>query len=255
MFFPGKKSNVFLQIANNTTCVNLLKKYGSLLNHIAHRPMNGIKTQMQQATRSTCTEYSPNTPGTIIRMPGNTIHAGPPSDKDHCRAIFLYAASPKDAPTYNSSVQFNQVTLTASILTAIWKDIRPLERAILLEYMRRIQSNHLIGPSDTSLFLSNYTLRLFIRISLFLKDVGSRHRTRQTRYIQFLKELCQCQDINKRRQFITMHMIDKLDQSLISKIFQYIRGPKNELSYYTVPISHGFNVCSYFKYFLLYSPL
>jgi hypothetical protein len=25
-----------------------------------------------------------------------------------------------------------------------------------------------------------------------------------------------------------------------------IRGPKNELSYYTVPISHGFNVCSYF---------
>jgi hypothetical protein len=26
-----------------------------------------------------------------------------------------------------------------------------------------------------------------------------------------------------------------------------IRGPKNELSYYTVPISHGFNVCSYFS--------
>jgi hypothetical protein len=217
--FSPENSNVFLQIENNS--VNLLKKYGTLLNHIADRPMNGIKTQMQQARRSTCTDYSPYTAGTIIRMPGNTIHAGPPSDKDHCRAIFFYAATPKKAPTYNSSVQFNQVTLTASILIAIWKDIQPLERAILLEYMRRIQSNHLIEPSDTSLFISNYTLCLFVRISLFLKHVGSRYRTRQTRYIQFLKELCQCQDINKRRQFITMHMIDKLDQSLIPKIFQY----------------------------------
>jgi hypothetical protein len=32
----------------------------------------------------------------------------------------------------------------------------------------------------------------------------------------------------------------------VATINKIIRGPKNELSYYTVPISHGFNVCSYF---------
>jgi hypothetical protein len=106
-------------------------------------------------------------------MPGNAIHAGPESDAHLCRTIFFFAASPPCAPQYDPTTQWNQVTLTAAILEAIWDEIIPLERGYILDYICRIQSNSKIAPSDTSLFIGNYTLHLFVRVVLFVKQISN----------------------------------------------------------------------------------
>jgi hypothetical protein len=74
---------------------------------------------------------------------------------------FFYAASPPGSPQYDPTTQWNQVTLTCTILGCIWHEISTFERACILEYKRKIQINPNVAPSDTSIFVGNYTLRLF----------------------------------------------------------------------------------------------
>jgi hypothetical protein len=59
--------------------------------------------------------------GTVIRMPGNTIHAGPPSDPTTCRAIFFYAASCDNTGSfYDPETQWNQVVPASANEICAW---------------------------------------------------------------------------------------------------------------------------------------
>jgi hypothetical protein len=226
-FFP-KDTCVFSEIGKSEYCTELLKKYGCLFNHDAEHPNNPVSLQKKEAktlvtTKKDTTMKNKNSiypAGTILRMPGNTIHAGPPSDKNNCRALFFYAASHQSCLNqYDPETQWNQVTLCCAILIDIWTKIKPLERALFLEYIRRVQSNPKVAPSDTCMFVNNYTLRLFIRICLFLQSPRSSHSSFKVKYIHFLYELCHNEDISVARQLISRQMIVNLDITLLERIF------------------------------------
>jgi hypothetical protein len=222
--FLPEKNNVFDAIISNNFCTDLLNQYGTLLNHNANSPLNPIPYQRALARLSPYYKAGHNSPflaGTIFKMPGNTIHAGPKSDAHLCRTIFFFAASPPCAPQYDPTTQWNQVTLTAAILEAIWDEIIPLERGYILDYIRRVQSNSKIAPSDTSLFIGNYTLRLFVRVVLFVKQISKSYPNRQTKYIEFLQKIASIDHIKQQKQFITTQMIQEMDPQLMDIIFQH----------------------------------
>jgi hypothetical protein len=155
-------------------------------------------------------------------MKGNTIHAGPPSDKRNCRVIFFYAASPTPITSlYEPDNQWNQVTLVSAILVDIWRHIPPIEWAVILEYIQCIQSGETIAPSDTCLFVTNFTLRLFIRISLFLPSPHASNIAFQWKYVNFLHQLCNKDDISPAHQVITKKMVRELDPKLLDKMFKF----------------------------------
>jgi hypothetical protein len=137
--FLPQNTKVFSAIIGNDNAVEMIRNFGTLLNHDASAPSNPITYQKSLARISPYYKphhSSPFKAGTVFRMPGNTIHAGPESDQNCCRTIFFYGASPPGAPLYDPFTQWNQVTLTASLLECIWVDITPLDRAYILEYMR-----------------------------------------------------------------------------------------------------------------------
>jgi hypothetical protein len=221
--FLPERNNIFSAISQNNDCIDLLNQYGKLLNHDPETPLNPIS--YQRALARFCENFrgrnSPFPAGTIFQMAGNTIHAGPESDKQLCRCIFFYAASPPGMPLYDPNTQWNQVTLTAAILELIWEKISKFERGYLLEYIRHIQINSKIAPSDTSIFIGNYTLRLFVRVILFVKQISKSYPSRQQKYINFLEKVCSVANIQKRKQFITKKMINELDPNLLKIIFKH----------------------------------
>jgi hypothetical protein len=75
---------------------------------------------------------------------------------------FFYAASPPGSPQYDPTTQWNQVTLTCTILGCIWHEISTFERACILEYTRKIQ----INPTN-------------------------KYPKRQQKYIHFLQQVCE----------------------------------------------------------------
>jgi hypothetical protein len=233
-------SLVFKAISECNVCTDLLQKYGNLLNHDAEHPTNSptIHKWMvnqyakQNPSKDTKNWHSIYPAGTLFRMPGNTIHAGPPSHKRKCRAIFFYAAAPPGCfSTYDPETQWNQVSLTVAILVNIWPFILPIERGMILEYIRRVQSNPKIAPSDTSLFVTNYTMRLFIRISILLPSPRSGSTEFKKRYIQFIFQLSHIPNISAPKQFITQAMIKKLDRNLPTLIFKH-EGRKAAKSFF-----------------------
>jgi hypothetical protein len=223
--FLPKENNVLAAMSGNPYCVDLINQYGTLLNHNAGFPLNPLSYQKAIARLSpdfkSPHQNSPFKAGTIFKMPGCTIHAGPESDKHNCRALFFYAASPPGCPQYDPSTQWNQVTLIATLLAEIWEKISPLERGYMLDYIRRIQSNSKIAPSDTSVFVGNYTLRLFVRVVLFLTQISQAYPKRQARYINFLQSISSVPHIQERKQFITKKMKKDLDDNLLDVIFMY----------------------------------
>jgi hypothetical protein len=175
--FLPENSIFYNVLCKNDYCLQLLEMYGTLFHHHANKPKNPVSAQKKGAAmlQSNKTGYTKNwdsafPAGTIIRMKGNTIHAGPSCSRHQCRAIFFYAASPIQSHVrYDPDNQWNQVTLASAILLEVWSLVPVSERVMILEYIRSIQCNPKIAPSDTSLFVTNFTLRLFIRISVFLK--------------------------------------------------------------------------------------
>jgi hypothetical protein len=94
-FLPTENS-VISAICKDHFCTYLLEQYGTLLNHAANAPLNPIlfqKMLAKQCPNVRGTKNSPISAGTIFRMPGNTIHAGPESDETNGRAIFLCSKS------------------------------------------------------------------------------------------------------------------------------------------------------------------
>jgi hypothetical protein len=95
--FLPKTNGVISAIHGNSFCTHLLKEYSSLLNHAADAPLNPVSFQKSITTKHlSAKKKSDETPvaaGTVFRMPGNTIHAGPESDKRYLRAIFLCCQS------------------------------------------------------------------------------------------------------------------------------------------------------------------
>jgi hypothetical protein len=90
--FLPTENNVISAICKDPFCTHLLEHYGTLLNHAANAPLNPISYQnmlAKQCPNVRVTNNSPISAGTIFRMPGNTIHAGPESDKHNGRAIFF----------------------------------------------------------------------------------------------------------------------------------------------------------------------
>jgi hypothetical protein len=225
-FLP--ENSVFYTETNQSDySLYLLEKYGCLLNHDAKHPKNPVSAQKKEAREQAKKNINMKNwnsiypAGTIIRMKGNTIHAGPASDKKLCRAIFFYAASPTSGNLlYDPENQWNQATLCCTILLEVWESIPQLERALILEYIQTIQSDDKIAPSDTSLFVTNYTLRLFIRICLFLHFPNKGGSVIQMKFQEFISKLSQIPDINPKKQFITAEMINDLDPSLLSTIFK-----------------------------------
>jgi hypothetical protein len=130
---------------------------------------------------------------------------------------FFYAASSEGASMYDPQTQWNVVTLTSALTVELWKKINSLDRALLLEYIRRAQSNPKVAPSDTSIFITNLTIRLFVRLSMFLKKFPQRN----PRYIDFLQKLCQIDAIGSQhsKQYITKEMLNELDEDLIHQMF------------------------------------
>jgi hypothetical protein len=90
-FFP-KNSPIFVELEKNQTCITLLKKYGTLLNHLPDSPLNPESQQKRMAKHLSLDNTAGNSmykAGTVLRMPGNTIHAGPRSHPTKCRGIFF----------------------------------------------------------------------------------------------------------------------------------------------------------------------
>jgi hypothetical protein len=68
--------DIFSKMAANSTCRYLLKSYGHILNHESSLPLNSIAIQAKGAPKG----YESNfMAGTVLRMTGDTVHAGPPS--------------------------------------------------------------------------------------------------------------------------------------------------------------------------------
>jgi hypothetical protein len=70
----------------------------------------------------------------------------------------------------------------------------------MLDYIRRIQSNSKIAPSDRGVFIENYTLRLFVRVILFVKQISKAYPTRQARYINSIKSISAVPHIQENKQ-------------------------------------------------------
>jgi hypothetical protein len=98
---------------------------------------------------------------------------------------------------------------------------------MILEYIRCIQSDEDMAPSDTCLFVTNFTLRLFIRIALWLPTPHISSWLFQRKYISFLHQLSHVADISPAKQFISKNMVKELDPSLLGKMFQH--DEKNSL--------------------------
>jgi hypothetical protein len=173
--------NVFEKMAKNKNCIFWLEKYGQLLNHKSIEPLNSLQVQKINAPEGWESCYLA---GTVLRMPGDTIHAGPPSPSYRCRAVFFFSASGIDGPKYDRHTQWNELTLTLQLLTDLWSQLSQLEKVYLLRKVGKIQANPDKAPSDCSMFLSNMTLRLFVRISIYYKL--PRSKKKQKVYEDFL---------------------------------------------------------------------
>jgi hypothetical protein len=78
--------NVFEKMSVNQNCKHWLKTYGHLLNHDSETPLNSLPIQKMAAQKNWDSNFLA---GTVLRMPGDTIHAGPPSCLSRCRGIFF----------------------------------------------------------------------------------------------------------------------------------------------------------------------
>jgi hypothetical protein len=64
-------------------------------------------------------------------------------------------------------------------------------------------------------------LRLFIRISLFLPSPHASNIAFQWKYVNFLHQLCNKDDISPAHQVITKKMVRELDPKLLDKMFKF----------------------------------
>jgi hypothetical protein len=78
--------NVFEKMSVNQNCKHWLETYGHLLNHDSETPLNSLPIQKMAAKKNWDSNFLA---GTVLRMPGDTIHAGPPSCLSRCRGIFF----------------------------------------------------------------------------------------------------------------------------------------------------------------------
>jgi hypothetical protein len=154
--------DVFSKMASSTHCKNLLETYGHVLHHESSKPLNSLAIQAQKAPEGCESNYMA---GTVIRMNGDTIHAGPPSCPTRCRGVFFFAASDIDGPKYDRHSQWNELTLSVILLEELWTILNTNERIYFLKIVQKIQSNPEKAPSDCSAFLPNMTLRLFAYVS------------------------------------------------------------------------------------------
>jgi hypothetical protein len=78
--------DVFSKMASNTNCKDLIETYDHVLHDESSKPLNPIAIQAQDAPKGCESNFMD---GTVIRMNGDTIHAGPPSCPTRCRGFFL----------------------------------------------------------------------------------------------------------------------------------------------------------------------
>jgi hypothetical protein len=83
-----------------------------------------------------------------------------------------------------TAIHSDELTLTLQLLTDLWSQLSQLEKVYLLRKVGKIQANPDKAPSDCSMFLSNMTLRLFVRISIYYKL--PRSKKKQKVYEDFL---------------------------------------------------------------------
>jgi hypothetical protein len=204
--------NVFEKMSLNQNCKYWLENYGQLLNHNSETPLNSLSIQKKAAPK--CWD-SNLLAGTVLRMPGDTIHAGPPSSLSRCRGIFFFSVSEINGERYDPSTQWNELTLTIMLLEELWHDLTLQERLYFLKIARDIQANPNKAPSDSCIFITNMTLRLFIRISIYYES--PKH---EENFNMFLQKIAAKPHLPTNKQLITKSMLKSLDPDLLPRIFE-----------------------------------
>jgi hypothetical protein len=104
------------------------------------------------------------------------------------------------------------------LLEELWHDLTPQERVYFLKIVGEIQANPTKAPSDCSMFITNMTLQLFVRISIYYKvPTKAKH---QKNYNEFLQQIATKPYLPTNRQLITKSMVTALDPELCQKLFQ-----------------------------------
>jgi hypothetical protein len=105
------------------------------------------------------------------------------------------------------------------LLEELWRDLIPEERIYFLKIAREIQANPTkASPSDCSMFITNMTLCLFVRIAIYYKvPTKARH---QKNYNEFLQQIASKPNLPTNRQLITKSMVKALDPELSQILFQ-----------------------------------
>jgi hypothetical protein len=203
--------DVFSKIEAHSTCQDLLEKYGHILNHDSSNPLNSLAVQAKGAPNGYESNY---VAGTVFRMTGDTVHAGPPSCRTRCRGVIFFAASEVDGPKYDRHVQWNELTLTVMLLEQMWSQLTQNERMYLLNIIGQINSNPDKGPSDCCAFLPNVTLRLYAFISRrYTKSCET-----DEKFQSFLQTIACKPKLHETKQLITKRMIQNLDDNLMQEI-------------------------------------
>jgi hypothetical protein len=203
--------DIFSKIAANSTCRDLLEKYGHILHHESSRPLNSLALQAKGAPNGYDSNYLA---GTVLRMTGDTVHAGPPSCNARCRGVIFFAASEVDGSKYDRHVQWNELTLTVMLLEQLWAQLNPDERIYLLNIIHKINSNPDKGPSDCCAFLPNMTLRLYAFISRRHTVYGGNN----DKFQSFVQKIACKPNLHGTKQLITKKMIKTLDDNLMEDI-------------------------------------
>jgi hypothetical protein len=118
-----KGCDIFSKIAANTTCSKLLEDYGHILHHNS-MPLNSLAIQANDASEGFQSNYLA---GTVMRMPGDTIHAGPPRCHSRYRGVFFFTSSEVDGPKYDGHSQWNELSLSVFLLEVLWREFTPNE--------------------------------------------------------------------------------------------------------------------------------
>lgn len=131
---------------------------------------------------------------------------------------FFFSASDINGPRYDPHTQWNELTLTIMLLEELWRDLIPEERIYFLKIVREIQANPTKAPSDCSMFITNMTLRLFVRIAIYYKvPTKAKHKKN---YNEFLQQIASKPNLPTNRQLITKSMVKALDPELSQILFQ-----------------------------------
>jgi hypothetical protein len=214
--WPTQPENcdIFSKMEANSTCRHLLESYGHILNHESSMPLNSLAIQAKRAPKGYESNYLT---GTVLRMTGDTIHAGPPSCGTRCRVVIFFAASEVDGPKYDRHVQWNELTLTVMLLEELWSQLNHDERVYLLNMVHHINSDPNKGPSDCCAFLPNMTIRLYAFLSRRHNNFGENN----DKFQEFLRKIACQPNLHERKQLITKGMIRMLDDDLMEQI-QYM---------------------------------